>query len=70
MKLQINGQPHDFPQLDQDPALTHLISLLSMKADRIAIERNGDIVPRAVWPQVTLVSGDKLEIVQFVGGGI
>ncbi len=69
MKLDINGTVREFPSLDSDPALTRLIELLQMKPDRIAIERNGDIAPRATWDQITLVAGDKLEIVQFVGGG-
>ena len=40
-----------------------------LKADRIAVERNGAIVPRGEWPQVTLQAGDRLEVVHFVGGG-
>lgn len=69
MNLYINGQNREFSELDAEPALVRLVDLLEMKADRIAIERNGDIVPRAAWEQVSLQDGDKLEIVQFVGGG-
>jgi thiamine biosynthesis protein ThiS len=69
MKLTINGRDREFPGLDSDPKLPHLIELLQLKADRVAIERNGDIVPRANWGQVSLENGDKLEVVQFVGGG-
>jgi thiamine biosynthesis protein ThiS len=65
----MNGQEKEFPALDENSALSHLVTLLEMKADRIAIERNGEIVPRAAWERVLLQSGDKLEIVQFVGGG-
>ncbi len=36
---------------------------------RIAVERNGDIVPRARYGEVILADGDSLEIVGFVGGG-
>lgn len=69
MKLSINGQDRDFPSLDSEPLLTRLVDLLEMKADRIAIERNGDIVPRSTWANTGLQPDDKLEIVQFVGGG-
>ncbi|HWF67245.1 MAG TPA: sulfur carrier protein ThiS [Acidobacteriaceae bacterium] len=69
MKLYINGQEREFADLDAKPVLTHLITLLAMKADRIAVEHNGEIAPRSAWEQVALQSGDKLEIVQFVGGG-
>ncbi len=69
MKLYINGQDREFSELDREPVLARLVDLLEMKADRIAVERNGDIVPRSTWEQVSLQNGDKLEIVQFVGGG-
>ena len=69
MQLRINGTDREFSDLDFGPNLLSLIELLHLKADRIAIERNGEIVPRATWSAVSLQSGDKLEIVQFVGGG-
>lgn len=69
MKVRINGQERRMPKLDSDPSLSNLVECLSMKPDRIAIERNGEIVSRADWPKVVLDDGDKLEIVQFVGGG-
>ena len=69
MKLSINGRDREFSELDSDPKLHRLIELLQLKADRVAIERNGDIVSRANWAQVQLENGDKLEVVQFVGGG-
>ena len=40
-----------------------------MKADRVAVELNREIVSRDAWPQTALRDGDKLEIVHFVGGG-
>lgn len=68
MKLQINGEAKSFAS----PApltLAALIEQLSMKADRVAIELNRDIVPRDRWAQTQLKDGDRLEIVHFVGGG-
>ncbi len=64
--LQINGQPRQFPA-----ALTvaALLEQLGMKGDRVAVELNRDILPRGRWAATTLADGDKLEIVQFVGGG-
>jgi sulfur carrier protein len=70
MKLTINGREREFPELQSDSTLHHLIELLQLKADRVAVERNGDIVPRATWAEVRLEDGDKLEVVQFVGGGL
>ena len=45
--------------------------LLSTEYDRgrIAVERNGEIVPRAMYKETVLEDGDCLEIVSFVGGG-
>lgn len=38
-------------------------------AKRIAVERNGDIVPKAQYSETVLQDGDFVEIVSFVGGG-
>jgi thiamine biosynthesis protein ThiS len=70
MKVMINGREREFPELQSDSSLHRLIELLQLKADRVAVERNGEIVPRATWTEVRLESGDKLEVVQFVGGGL
>jgi thiamine biosynthesis protein ThiS len=69
MKLTINGRDREFAELEPDSSLHQLIERLQLKADRVAVERNGDIVPRATWQEVALQDGDKLEVVQFVGGG-
>ena len=69
MKLTINGRDREFPELQSGSSLLHLIEILQLKADRVAVERNGDIAPRATWAEVRLEEGDKLEVVQFVGGG-
>ena len=69
MEIVLNGQPRE---VGLDPAaetLEALIGVLGMKADRIAVERNGEIVRRAEWAQTPVRSGDRLEIVHFVGGG-
>ncbi|HWZ45001.1 MAG TPA: sulfur carrier protein ThiS [Candidatus Saccharimonadales bacterium] len=66
MKLQINGEQRDFAgQL----TLAALVVQLGMKPDRVAVELNLEIVPRAQWESVQLKEDDKLEIVHFVGGG-
>jgi len=66
MQLIINGQPQT---VQEGLSLSDLIAQLNMKAERVAVERNGTIVPRNDWPQTALQSGDRLEIVHFVGGG-
>jgi thiamine biosynthesis protein ThiS len=66
MKIVINGEPRDFPE---GLTLAALIAQLGMKPDRVAVELNLVIAPRAQWDGTRLKDGDKLEIVQFVGGG-
>jgi thiamine biosynthesis protein ThiS len=66
MKLQINGEQKEFESV---PNVAALVEALGMKGDRVAVELNRDIVPRAQWLATELHDGDKLEIVHFVGGG-
>lgn len=66
MRVQINGEDKE---IANGTTLAELIASLGMKADRVAVERNRDIVPRADWGEARLADGDHLEIVHFVGGG-
>jgi len=66
MRLIINGDARDF---SDELTLSGLVEQLGMKAERVAIELNRDIVPRGQWPATALRDGDRLEIVHFVGGG-
>jgi thiamine biosynthesis protein ThiS len=65
MNLVINGEN----QNSEAATLSALVDRLGMKADRVAIELNREIVPREQWARIELHDGDRLEIVQFVGGG-
>jgi len=69
MKLQINGEERDFSDAPAPFTLAALVESLGMKADRVAVELNRDIVPRDRWPETQLQEGDRLEVVHFVGGG-
>lgn len=66
MRLQINGDEKEFAG---ELTLAGLITELGMKADRVAVELNREIVSRSQWAETSLRDGDKLEIVHFVGGG-
>ena len=70
MKIQINGQERVFPEAPHPFTLSALVEILGMKADRVAVELNRDIVPRDRWAETCLNEGDRLEVVHFVGGGI
>ncbi|HUI75276.1 MAG TPA: sulfur carrier protein ThiS [Candidatus Acidoferrum sp.] len=49
--------------------VSDLLVRLGMDSGRVAIERNLEILPRSTWPETSLQSGDRFEIVHFVGGG-
>ena len=65
----INGRVEVLDGLDEGASLAATVATLGLKADRVAVERNGEIVARGEWDAVRLGSGDKLEVVHFVGGG-
>jgi sulfur carrier protein len=65
----LNGQTRVFDTLQVDASLEQLIGELGLKGDRVAVERNGEIVPRAGWAGTVLSGGDRVEVVHFVGGG-
>lgn len=49
--------------------LMDLLREVGVQAERVAIERNLEIVPRHQWTETRIEPGDRFEIVQFVGGG-
>jgi sulfur carrier protein len=67
--ITLNGQTRHFETLHPISTLADIITALGLKADRIAIEQNGTIAPRTTWPTTHVTSGDRLEVVHFVGGG-
>lgn len=66
MELIVNGEPRVLPE---PISVADLVSELGVTGRRIALERNGEIVPRGEFATTMLAPGDKLEIVQAIGGG-
>lgn len=66
MKVTINGDLREIPGGLSVPAM---LEHLKLRADRVAIERNLDVLPRHLWRQTMVAEGDRYEIVQLVGGG-
>jgi len=64
--LSINGTQRQFPDTLK---VVELIETLGYSGKRIALECNGEIVPRSLFATQQLSDGDKLEIVVAVGGG-
>jgi len=66
ISLTINGTARRF---DGPLSVAELLERLELTGKRIALERNGEIVPRGSFQEQRLADGDKLEVVVAVGGG-
>jgi sulfur carrier protein len=66
MTLTINGEAREIPD---GLNITGMLEYLGMPRDRVAIERNLNILPRAKWNETRVEANDRFEIVHFVGGG-
>jgi len=66
IEIAINGEARTF---HAPLTIAQLIESLDLVGKRIAIEKNGEIVPRSQHADTSLASGDRLEIVVAVGGG-
>ncbi len=66
MQLIINGETRTFEGL---PDVAALVEALGLNVKKVAVERNLEIVPRSAYGITALMDGDRIEIVQFVGGG-
>ncbi|MCG3179758.1 MAG: hypothetical protein BIFFINMI_02101 [Phycisphaerae bacterium] len=66
MRLEINGKIAELPA---GATLADVIERHKLARQRVAVERNGRVVPRAEFGCTVLAEGDRLEIVTLVGGG-
>ena len=66
MKITINGELREIPD---GLSVAALLQHLEMSSERVAIERNLDILPRAKWQETPVQPDDRFEIVHLVGGG-
>ena len=66
LSLTVNGEPRRVPV---GATIADLVRTLELDPKKVAVECNGQIVPRSTLEQVVLGDGDVLEIVHFVGGG-
>lgn len=66
MQITVNGQPREVPE---GATAAELVELLELTGRRLAMEVNGDILPRSRHDGHRLADGDRIEIVHAVGGG-
>ncbi len=66
MRLTVNGEAADHPD---GLTVRGLVEALKLTDGPVAVERNREVVPRALHPTTPLCDGDVVEIVHLVGGG-
>ena len=66
IQVTVNGKAHRF---ERPVEVAALLSRLDLAGKNVAVERNGEIVPRSAHASTVLADGDQLEIVVAVGGG-
>ncbi len=66
IQVTVNGAARRF---EQPLPVSALVERMSLAGKKIAVEKNGEIVPRSAHARTLIVDGDKLEIVVAVGGG-
>ena len=67
--IMLNGTERAFGDLGDPPHISDVVEALGFRADRVALEHNGEIVSRTAWAETAVGSGDRIELVHFVGGG-
>ena len=65
-KIQLNGNPYE---INKGTNLDQLLNKLKIQKNKVAIELNGEIVEKNKYANLILNKNDKVEIVQFIGGG-
>ena len=65
-KIQLNGNPYE---INNGTNLDQLLNKLKIQKNKVAVEVNGEIVEKNKYPNLILNKNDKVEIVQFIGGG-
>ena len=66
IRIVLNGAPREFPA---PLTFSQLLHEMALAGRRLAIERNGEIVPRSRFAEARLADGDRVEVVIAVGGG-
>ena len=65
MRIEVNGEPREVTAA----TVLALVEELGLDSRKVAVERNLEIVPRSLHAATPVADGDRIEVVQFVGGG-
>ena len=64
--IELNGEPYS---VEAGTAVARLLDELKLKPKRVAVEINQTVVPKADYERTALSEGDRVEVINFVGGG-
>jgi sulfur carrier protein len=64
--ITLNGERY---ALDSGTSVAALVEALKMRPARVAVEINREVVPKARYTATEIRAGDRVEIINFVGGG-
>ncbi|EKU48607.1 sulfur carrier protein ThiS [Staphylococcus massiliensis] len=66
MKVQVNGETHEF---QEGTTISDIIDHFNIESKRMAVELNEQVIKRSEWSERKIEPNDKLELLEFVGGG-
>jgi thiamine biosynthesis protein ThiS len=66
MQVSINGE---CKKLENGTSISALLTMLGVNITQVAVERNGEIVPKSKHTETLCADGDVIELVRFIGGG-
>ena len=66
MRILLNGELKDVPE---GLNLEGLLDMFFLPRERVAVERNREVIRRANWPSTPVNDEDRIEVIHFVGGG-
>jgi sulfur carrier protein len=69
LQLEINGEARGFAAAEAPESVETLLERLHLGGKRVAVAVNRVVVPRSRYPEIELANGDRIEILEAVGGG-
>lgn len=66
MQITLNGSPYT---LNENITVAELVTQLAIDTKQVAVEKNREIVPKSTYGKTSILEGDEIEIVSFIGGG-
>lgn len=66
MQITLNGSPFT---LNENITVAELVTQLAIDTKQVAVEKNREIVPKSTYAKTSIMEGDEVEIVSFIGGG-